>query len=464
MRILFVVPAYLLLVAALSFTILESTSIHLLSAFIMTIVMIILKPFPMGAVAFFSVSYCLTFKLITLNEALSGFASPVVWLVLSAFFISKGMSKTGLGERLGLVFIYYFGKTPLSLAYSLTFAEVLIAPTIPSVTARSAGVIYPIITNLSKSLGSEPDQGESAQKIGQYLTLVTFQITVVTSAMFLTAMAANPLLASLTNQQVSGQVVTFSSWLKMSLVPGLLSCLIIPWFILKVSPPTLTSVKSVKQFADQKMSDMGPMSFKELVMMFVMIFLLIGWIFGDYFNVEAVTVALAGLSLLLLSGVLLWSDITMEKTAWDTFVWFSVLLMLATALKNHGVIDYGAQSLIALSSIFPTRVAIVLLMGFYFYSHYFFAMTTAHVTAMFLPFATTLYALSADPISVLWQLIFMSNLFGGLTHYSIGPAPILYAYGYVTLSTWWKVGFWVSLINLMIWCGLAPYWWSFISV
>ena len=199
MKTFIVVGAYLVLMTMLNLTSLDSSSVHLLTTFILTIALIIFKPFPMGAIAFFSLSYCLISGVITLQEGLSGFSSPVVWLVLSAFFISKGMSKTGLGTRLGLIFIYFFGKTPLSLAYSLTFAEMLIAPTIPSVTARSAGVIYPIITNLSRSLGSEPDQSSSAQKIGTYLTLVTFQITVITSAMFLTAMAGNPLLASLTN-------------------------------------------------------------------------------------------------------------------------------------------------------------------------------------------------------------------------------------------------------------------------
>ena len=215
MKFLYLTISYSLFYFFLSHTSsLDSQSIHLSVTFVTTIALIIIKPYPMGAVAFFSLAYCLLCGLLTLKEALSGFASPVVWLVLSAFFISKGMKKTGLGQRLGLFFIFYFGKTPLSLAYSLTFAELLIAPTIPSVTARSAGVIYPIITNLAQSLGSHPDQGESANKIGTYLTLVTFQITVVTSAMFLTAMAANPLLGSLTNEVTGTQLVTFASWLK----------------------------------------------------------------------------------------------------------------------------------------------------------------------------------------------------------------------------------------------------------
>ena len=460
MKILAAIPLYLMIMMLLGLTELDSTSSHLLTTFILTIILIIFRPYPMGALAFFSLSYCITLNLISLNEGLSGFASPVVWLVVSAFFISKGMTKTGLGTRLGLVFIYFFGRTPLSLAYSLTFAELLIAPTIPSVTARSAGVIYPIITNLSKSLGSEPDAGESARKIGTYLTLVTFQVTVVASAIFLTAMAGNPLLASLTNQLVGADLVTFASWVKMSIIPGLLSCFLIPWVILKIEPPTLNSVEGAKSFAKVKLNEMGDVSFNEKTMIFVMFYLLVGWVFGDYFKLQAVTVALSGLSALILLNVLSWSDIIEEKMAWDTFIWFSILLMMASALKNKGVIDYGAQTLIQVSSSLTPWYAIAGLTLVYFYSHYFFAMTTAHVSAMFLPFATTIYALSSGSEFCLWQLIFLSSLFGGLTHYSIGPAPILFAFGYVPLSKWWKVGFLISLLNLSIWCVIAPLFWK----
>ncbi len=35
----------------------------------------------------------------TIEESLTGYADPVVWLVLAAFFISRGMIKTGLGQK-----------------------------------------------------------------------------------------------------------------------------------------------------------------------------------------------------------------------------------------------------------------------------------------------------------------------------------------------------------------------------
>lgn len=435
----------------------------LTAVFVTTILLIIAKPFPMGTITIASLSVTVLMGWLPLAEALRGFSSPVVWLVLSAFFISKGMTVTGLGQRIGLIFIYYFGQTPLRLAYAITLAEILIAPTIPSVTARSAGVIYPIVTNLSRSLGSEPDQGHSAKKIGEFLTLVAFQSTVVTSAMYLTAMAANPLLATVTNQLLGQELVTFSSWLQAAILPGLVSCFLIPLVCAYLAPPSLEDVQGAKEFALSQLKDMGRIKFAEVLMLLVMCLLLVGWIFGSMLAIDPVTVALVGLSILLLCRVLSWNDILEEKTAWDTFLWFAILLMFAGSLKDREVINIAAQYLINLSSSLPITASVTLLLLSYFYSHYFFAMTTAHVSAMFLPFATAVYLLSSSSMSILWLMIFMSSLFGGLTHYSIGPAPILFATGYVSLRTWWKVGFIVSVINLLVWSIIGHYWWSFLG-
>ena len=54
----------------------------------------------------------------------------------------------------------------------------------------------PILRSVSSALGSKPEDG-TAGKIATYLTLTTFHGTVVTSGMFLTAMAANPIVARL---------------------------------------------------------------------------------------------------------------------------------------------------------------------------------------------------------------------------------------------------------------------------
>ncbi|MFM8395059.1 MAG: anion permease, partial [Acidobacteriota bacterium] len=66
-----------------------------------------------------------------LKSALAGYADPVVWLVLAAFFMSHGMIRTGLGRRVALLFIRGFGRRSLGLGYALVGTDMLLATVIP---------------------------------------------------------------------------------------------------------------------------------------------------------------------------------------------------------------------------------------------------------------------------------------------------------------------------------------------
>lgn len=68
----------------------------------------------------------------------------------------QGFQKTGLGERIATLFVRACGKSSLGLAYGLSIAEMLLAPAMPSTTARAGGIFMPIINSLSLSAGSEP--------------------------------------------------------------------------------------------------------------------------------------------------------------------------------------------------------------------------------------------------------------------------------------------------------------------
>jgi len=70
----------------------------------------------------------------------------------------------------------------------------------------------------------------------------------------------------------------------------------------------------------------------------------------------------------------------------------------------------------------------------YFASHYFFASNTAHVSAMYAAFLATAIALGTPVLLAALVFGFLSSLFGGLTQYGSGPAPVLFGAGYVPLG------------------------------
>ena len=291
---------------------------HLLAIFVATIVGIMLEPLPMGAVAVLGIAAATLTGTLSINEALSGFGNRVIWLVVIAFFISRGFIKTGLGARIAYLFMGLLGRKTLGLGYSMIATDLVLAPVIPSNTARAGAVIYPIMRSVAEAYGSRPTDG-TARRIGAFLTKTCFQGNLITSAMFLTAMAANPLAVQMAAEL--GIEITWGRWALAAMVPGLVSLLVVPAVLYKLYPPEIKQTPKAAELARQKLTAMGRIKGSEWTLLGVFILLLLLWIFGKQLHVHSTTAALVGLSILLVARVLSWEDVLNERGAWNTFIW-----------------------------------------------------------------------------------------------------------------------------------------------
>lgn len=434
---------------------------HLFAIFVATIIGIIMKAMSLGAMSILALSCATLTQTISLEEALAGFHNDIVWLVVFAFFISRGIIKTGLGNRIAYCFVYLFGKRSLGLSYSLLASELILTPAIPSVTARAGGIIYPIILGLARSFESDPKH-KTERKIGSFLIKVSYQGSAITSAMFLTGMAANTFLVGLTRD--AGFNISWGTWAIAGFIPGIIALIVMPLIIYKFYPPELKDTPNAPAFAKKHLKEMGKLSTKESLMIVVFVLLLILWSLGTLLCIKATVSALAGLALLLILNVLDWHDVTKEENAWDTFIWFSTLIMLATALNKHGFTSWLSAQFVTMVSPLPITVAFITLLLVYFYTHYFFASNSAHVGAMYGAFLMVIIGLGINANLAILCLAFASALCGGLTHYGSGPAPIYYGSGYVDIKSWWKLGFIVSVSNIIIFLGLGSIIWKWFGL
>ena len=439
----------------------EDKAWQLLAIFVATIVGIIAKPLPMGAMALLGIAATALTGTLTIAESLSGFSNTVIWLIVIAFFISRGFIKTGLGARIAYRFMAIVGKRSLGLAYSMVATDLVLAPAIPSNTARAGGVVFPIVRSIASSYGSEPDDG-TARKLGAFLVISSFQGTVVTSAMFLTAMAANPLAVQLAAD--AGVEISWASWAAAGLVPGLISLALIPWLLYLLYPPEIRETPEAPEIARARLAEMGKVSSSEWLMLGAFFLLLTLWIFGRNLGVHSTVAAFAGLGGLLLTRVLTWDDILRERGAWNTLVWFSALVMMATYLNRLGLIAWFGDTVSTIIGGTSWQIAFVALSLVYFYSHYFFASNTAHVTSMYAAFLAIALGVGTPPLLAALVLAFFSNLFAGMTHYGTGPAAVLFGSGYVDMGAWWKLGAILSVVNILVWLGFGGLWWKALGI
>jgi len=434
---------------------------QLLAIFVATIFGLILTPLPMGAVVIIGVMMTSLTGTLKIAQSLSGFANSTVWLIVAAFLVARGFIKTGLGRRIAYLFIRAFGRRTLGLAYSIVASELVLSPATPSNTARAGGVIFPIVRSLANTFGSEP--GETARKIGAFLMKMEFQATVITSAMFMTSMAPNPLIAEFA-KKTANISISWGMWALAAIVPGILSLIIVPFLIYKIFPPEIKATPQAAEMAHRELEKMGPMTRNEKLMLFVFLLILVLWVTGEWSKLDATVVAFVGVSIMLLTGVIKWDDVLAEKGAWDALIWFGGLVMMAGQLNTLGFMKWFATSVGGGLAGWTWLSALIVLMLVYFYSHYGFASTTAHITAMYVPFLTVAIAAKVPPYLAVLTLAFFSALNAGITHYGTGPAPIYFNAGYLDQKTWWKLGLIVSFVNIAIWMGVGFPWWKLLGL
>ncbi|UCG88871.1 MAG: anion permease [Gemmatimonadota bacterium] len=434
---------------------------HLFAIFVATIVGIMLEPLPMGAVALCGIAAATLTGTLGLSEALSGFSHSVIWLVMTAFFISRGFIKTGLGARIAYSFVMFLGKRTLGLGYSMVATELVLAPAIPSNTARSGAVMYPIVRSIAEAFGSHPGDG-SERRMGAFLIQNSFHGNLITSAMFLTAMAANPLAVQFAAEQ--GVVITWAWWALAAAVPGLVSLLVVPFVLYRLYPPEIRDTPGAPTMARDRLTGMGRMRRDERILLGTFVLLLGLWVFGAQVNIGSTVTALLGLSILLLTGVLTWEDVLNEKGAWNVFIWLSTLIMMGSYLSSLGMVGWFSDSVGALFGDTDWLTAFLAISLIYFYSHYFFAGNTAHISSMYAAFLAVALVVGTPPLLAGLVLAFFSNLFSSMTHYSTGPAPVLFGAGYVKIGDWWRLGAAISVVNIVIWLGIGGVWWKVIGL
>lgn len=435
---------------------------HLFTIFVSTVVAIIAQPLPIGAIVILVAALCVVTHTLSLQQVLDSFSTHIVWLVFGAFLIARGFIKTGLGTRIAYLMISRIGRTTLGVSYGMIFTELLLAPLIPSNSARGAGIMFPLVSALNEEYESFPDSDHSRRKMGAYLIQVLYHTNTITSGMFLTAMAANPMMTSCALGM--GIDISWGTWALAAFVPGLLSLIALPLAFMVLMPPSIRQTPHAPAAARQKLAQMGSLSFDEIVMLLTFGLLLVMWVFSPQLGIHPTTAAFIGLGVLLFTGVLTWDDVLKEQNAWNTFIWLSILLMLSGQLNEQGIIHWLSRHLSTLVSGMGWITTLSILSLFYYFSHYFFASMTAHVSSMFAALLLVALSAGAPPIPTVMLLGGFSSMSSGLTHYGTGTAPVFYGAGYVTLSEWWRNGFIISVINIVIWSTAGFLWWKIIGL
>ena len=449
---------------------------EMFAVFVATIVGCITKPLPIGGTTLIGLIVTVLVGLAPIKDVvdpktgkvtsgiLSAFSNSASWLIAMAFIMAYGISKTGLGNRIAYWMIEKFGKKSIGIGYAITGLELVLGALIPSNSARTGGVVWPVTESISKDYDSHPND-PSRKKIGAYLSFTAFHANILSTALFITGAAPNMVASQMAAQK--NYNMTWISWFTAAIVPVLVATIIIPVVIYKIFPPEIKETPNAKKWASDRLAKMGPVTKPEMIMSIVFLLAIILWVLSGIFKIpqlDSTFVAFLAVGLLLLTGVLTMKDALNQTGAWNILIWLSILIFMASKLISFGFIDWFSKTIQTSLHGISWQIVLAVLVILMFYTHYFFASGTAHMTALYLPFLSVAVATGAPLGLSAMLLAFTGAINASTTHYANGPASILATTGYIKQSEWWKYNFILGILYLLIFGVIGTLWMKVIGI
>ncbi|MDD2830305.1 MAG: DASS family sodium-coupled anion symporter [Sulfuricurvum sp.] len=426
----------------------------LFTIFISTIISILFNLLPIITASIIALSISVLSGVIEPSKAYAGFSESFILLIVAAFLVSHAVHKSGLGKRLSLHIIRRFGHSTLGLGYSVIATDILLAPAFPSNTARS-GVLYPIVYGLAHDCDSKVGNN-THKKAGAYLMMTSMAGLTISSGLWLTAMAVNPIGVGIAEKM--GIHITFGTWLLYAIVPTLVAFLMIPWILYKIYPPELRDTPDAPQKAKEALRTMGGISRNEWITGAVFLGMLILWSLSGIFPIDKTAVAFGGLGILMATRVFGIDDFKSQGEALSTLIWFAILFALSTQLAEQGFMSAVANHFTLYLNGLSWMSVYLLLVILYVVIHYLFVSQSAHLLALFGIFLSVGVSAGVPGELMAMMLLFATNFNATITPQGSSSNAIYLSSGYISAREIYIYGGAVTLLNLIIFLGVGTPW------
>ena len=321
---------------------------HLFAIFAGAIVSVVVDALPILTASVLAIAVTVLTGLLEPEAAYAGFANGTILLIVVTFLVAGAVVKCGLGARAGHWIVGRFGKSTLGLSYSIFLLDGIIAPAFPSNTARS-GVLYPLAFSLADAVGVKPDRPER-RRLGGFLMYSGIASLSLSSALWLTAMVANPLGAEIARG--AGVDIGFGRWLIAASVPTLLAMVLLPIVLSRLIRPEVRATPEAPAAARAALAALGPLTRQEWIVAIVFVCMVALWATAATIGLDSTAIAFLGLGALLATGVITLQDIGRQGDVLATFIWFAVLFTLSSQLNELGFMRFlGERMATALSGL-----------------------------------------------------------------------------------------------------------------
>ncbi|WP_294874934.1 MULTISPECIES: DASS family sodium-coupled anion symporter [unclassified Sulfurospirillum] len=415
---------------------------------------------------FLIIAFLVLFGAGKIGEALVGYSSTGVWIVMLGMVMAACMGDSGLSKRLALIIVSKIGKSAINLYWAISLVTLIMTFFIPSLAAKTL-LVLPIITSMGLAFGAE--KGKS--------TLVKGLIYIVTVAgtMYcmgiMTSHAANPISVSLL-KNATGVEVSWMEWFKIGMPPAILMGLIATYIIIKMFPPDIEDISAGRVVMNQQLTDMGKMSSKEIYAFVIFIATLLLWATDKLHGLNTTLVAMLAVAAMIApvpTQVMTWKEAE-KKVPWNVFIVYGAGLSMGSLLVKTGAAKWLASTFFHPLLTLDVRLQVVIFIWLMLALQVLFTgagpKTTA-LTPVVIAHAVAVAALPANAsmqVTAFVLLVAMNMLHQYLLPVSNLPNIISLATEEITSSELIKVGAIMSLFGAVFSTIMVYTYWSWIGL
>ncbi|MEB3103616.1 SLC13 family permease [Ferviditalea candida] len=430
-----------------------------LSITLAAIALWVLEPIPFSMTAVLVLFALPVSGAVTTEFALSGFASPAIFLIVAGMMLASAVEQTSLGKRLAYQLMYWLGDSKGGILAGIILIPQIMAIFIPAAAVRTA-MLLPIVFSVMSILGLQKGDMR-AKKLMMGVAIGSN----VSGVAILPAAIGNVITVDLINYYTK-QNVTYFDWLLMAL-PMWLLMIPISWFVLyKVFPVREEVPAGLKDKMKEMIAELGPITSQEKRLFAILLLVFILWTLESVHGWPPVIPALIGAVLLAWPGIKVSAWDKMLQINFGTLTLLGVTLSLGRALYETGAIRYLSQWLESDFTIYlfsNPALAVLTVAVLTQLIH----KVTSNVSTAVIATVPVVMALSSHsehaPAVLLAFITGMTCLFGFLLVVETIPGVMVHGTGWVTQRDFIKPGIWLTLITIVLTFGMAFTWWSWLG-
>ena len=430
---------------------LDATGMHYLGIFVWWMVMMIAELIPTFLSCVATLAIAVAVGVTNLNTAFSSFGQSTCWLLIGALGMAAGLSNSGLLNRLALLVMKLFPGTYKGQIWAMSIASMVVAPTVPSTTAKSS-ILMPVCSTICDELGYGP-HSEGARG----LLSCTNSVTNCCGPMFMTGGIVPAMMLALYNGSIS-----WLGYLKLALIWGLVVFFGLVFFHLYFFNPDKGAKKEDIKILDKaviqkRLDQMGKMSKKEIISLSVLVLTILLWITESVHGIPTAIVAIAAWVVLFVFGLFAVPELS-SRMMWPVWVMVGGSLGVINLLQSTGVASWIGNLVAPVISYVAGSPFLIVIGCSILSSALMMGMVNYLITAALC--ISLLSSAAIDPICILFAVCISGMIFvlapqnvplfaaegmsnGKIDHRDMVPASIAFIVvnivGMALSVPWWKI-------------------------